>query len=514
MFEKEIKFITDVSLNKVKKFGSFFTFDKLLASDVHPAIIKYVSAELDFLIYEDRKKLLRDSVFDYSGAEIAKHFALISEEIKKGKKISFEDVKKLMLQAVSFNINFLVRPRWSLVKLAFNEAENRSAEEIKLAFNYIYFYDYIKNIFLAYLGKRKLSTLSVTEFEAILTKIDKELFSNEPEKLLDNTIFTFAEFFNEGAVNKTKISPSYIELFLKEKNLIEYQFKIRKYFSADINQNFNLEDVRKVLYSSAPVEIPTSFKEELELEESSALLDVKSEVQTSSNKNKVVKESPAAEDMTSKEEPADEIKLKEEEPKIRGIEEEAETKEDEGKEEVDLLSIYDSELKSIEAELNEIKSDLSDFEFEVVEDEPKSNTDYFLAEEDKKEELSDTASDEPGENDDVISLDADEEKDKIDLHEEKGFAEQTSSNNKKIVKRFDKDIYEYLSRKDIRKIISTVFNEDRDDFESTMEKISECISYDEATEILKTVFLTYRVNPYSKEAVTLTNSVSNYFDQV
>ena len=46
MFEKEIKFITDISLNKVKKFGSFFTYEKLLTSDVHPAIIKYISAEL------------------------------------------------------------------------------------------------------------------------------------------------------------------------------------------------------------------------------------------------------------------------------------------------------------------------------------------------------------------------------------------------------------------------------------------------------------------------------------
>ena len=78
----------------------------------------------------------------------------------------------------------------------------------------------------------------------------------------------------------------------------------------------------------------------------------------------------------------------------------------------------------------------------------------------------------------------------------------------------DKDPLEYLSRKDIRKITAEVFNEDRDDFENTIEKISECISYEEATEILKTVFLTYRVNPYSKEAVTLTNAISNYFDQV
>ena len=61
--------------------------------------------------------------------------------------------------------------------------------------------------------------------------------------------------------------------------------------------------------------------------------------------------------------------------------------------------------------------------------------------------------------------------------------------------------------------MNSVFDEDRDDFAITMDRISECSSYDEATEILKSVFLTYRVNPYSRDAVTLTNAVANYFNQ-
>jgi len=70
MFEKEIQFISDFTLNKVKKLGSFFTFEKLFSANIHPAIVQYISAELDYLIYEDRKRLLNNSVFDYSGGEI------------------------------------------------------------------------------------------------------------------------------------------------------------------------------------------------------------------------------------------------------------------------------------------------------------------------------------------------------------------------------------------------------------------------------------------------------------
>jgi hypothetical protein len=93
MFEKEIKFIADFSLNKVKNLGSFFSFEKLLGTDIHPAILHYISAEIDFLIFEDRKKLIQNSVFDYSGPEIAKYFNLIGEEVKKTRKISVEDIK-------------------------------------------------------------------------------------------------------------------------------------------------------------------------------------------------------------------------------------------------------------------------------------------------------------------------------------------------------------------------------------------------------------------------------------
>src|SRR5690606_20135991 len=99
MFEKEIKFISDFNLNRIKNLGSFFTFEKLNAADLHPAIVQYISAELDYLIYEDRQKLLQKSVFDYSGQEISKLFQPINIQLKKTKRISYEDIKKLVLQA-------------------------------------------------------------------------------------------------------------------------------------------------------------------------------------------------------------------------------------------------------------------------------------------------------------------------------------------------------------------------------------------------------------------------------
>ena len=88
MFEKEIEFIYKYNLNKIKHLGSFITYEQLLATNIHPALLQYLSAEIDFLIYEDRQKLLKDSLFDYSGEKITEYFSSIGEEIKKTKKFS------------------------------------------------------------------------------------------------------------------------------------------------------------------------------------------------------------------------------------------------------------------------------------------------------------------------------------------------------------------------------------------------------------------------------------------
>ncbi|MGB5286859.1 MAG: hypothetical protein WBN42_00070, partial [Ignavibacteriaceae bacterium] len=76
-----------------------------------------------------------------------------------------------------------------------------------------------------------------------------------------------------------------------------------------------------------------------------------------------------------------------------------------------------------------------------------------------------------------------------------------------------KDLFSYLRRKEIKKIVLLIFANDEEDFMNTTERIMDCHSYKEASEILKAVFTSYKISPYSKEAITFTNAVSNYFRQ-
>ncbi len=540
MFEKEIKFIADFNLNKIRSFGSFITFEKLLNSGIHPAVLLYISAELDYLIVEDRKKLLQQSVFDYSGPEVSKYFNLIGMEVKKSKKISFEDLKKLIIQAVSFNLNYIVRPRWSLIKLVFNEADHKSVEEIKLTLNYVYYYDYIKNIFLTYITKRKLVALSLTEFELILIKIDKELFSNQPQKLVDNTLFTIGEFLNLGGVSKNKIPILAAELFLKEKNLMDYLFRLRKAFPQNERQTCEVDDIKRIIFSNTPVVVPAEQKEEEtpKVEEEIHTLDDE-EIETVEPDKKSSEEM----DIVAEE---DEEKFIQKEP--LNYDRETAAKDDKKNEieheekssygELSLDSLIDDDLLSLSALDEETKSD----------EEKETDVAQIKLEENKKNEL-ETLFDFEEETNNVLnefSVDnkaGDVEKDEIDftpleenvtenidkdvLEVEEKYeeldtsdsesneqfnksAEDESKNEESNIRRTG-DILDFINDKDIAKIVSNVFNEDKDDFKNTLEKLNECNNYEEATEILKSVFITYRVNPYSREAVTLTNSVATFF---
>lgn len=514
MFQNEIKFIYDFVINRIKNLGEVFTIEKLLEADIHPAIKKYIEAEIDFLIYDDRKKLLQNSIFDYTGNKIAKYFELISQEIKKSKRVNVEDIQKLVLQAVSFNANYVVRPKWSLVKLIFGNNKSVSNEELLMMLNYIYYYDYLKNIIEAYLEKRKILTISVTEFELILNKIDRELFQYDKKKLVDNSLLSIADFFSIGALNRSSVTVECVENFLKEKNLIDELIKLKRAFPEDIRKPVPIEDVKKVIYSTSPIieqeeKSVTSEQSEVEREKEESISPLESISEESEKNLEVSSDEISSEDESEEHKESEEATTSEVEEILDNIEEELEVTDDTEdivplteKEEQELLTFYDQELKKVEEiteESNEIDSSLKELEHEM--DEALKN----------EIEISDEI-----EIEEVIEFEK-EDLEQVPLEVKSGSTdelksvEETKSSDEPSHRQ--KDLFSFLSKKEIDKIIDAVFNSDSEDFASTIEKISECASYEEAAEILKTVFTTYKVGELSKEAVLLTNAVARYFSQ-
>jgi hypothetical protein len=600
MFENEIKFISDFTLNKVKELGSFITVEKLLSTDIHPSIKKYVEGEIDYLIFEDRKKLIENSLFDYSGKEISNYFDLIGNEIKKTKKISYEDIKNIILQAVSFNSNYVVRPKWSLSKLIFGNNKSVSINEIQMMLNYTYYYEYLNNVFLAYLSKKKILNVSVTEFELIMNKIDRELFMLHQSKLVDNALYAIADYYSIGGLNKSVVTIEAVENFLKEKNLTELLFKLKRAYSNVPKKKTDIDEVRKVLYSTLSIDSP--FTESIEKEETANdekhfdnplkenfiidehsseaekygenenVFDLKSETQSEIFKEELDSENIVTDNseefltsnvielidnqnngnddellntnriedhqedkiiITEKEmdiytslenevNADDSLKLNEEllqvenpesqlpideEEVLASLTNEIETNDDDEiiildeKEQEDLLNFYDNELEiSIE---DESQSDLSKTK---KDDELAEDLDIVNMAFEHELPINDKLDDEvPIEKLDFVK----------DLSVEQNKNEENSTDltlKKSSLKKSGDDIFNYLSNKEIDRIIKNLFNSDSEDFANTIEKMSACTTFEEADHILDNVFKYARIKPHSRDAAMLSNAVAKFFN--
>jgi len=274
MFEREIKFIYDFNLNRVKKIGSFVSYGQLIQAELHPAILQYISAEIDFLIFEDRQKLLKNSVFDYSGEKISKLFSQIDEEIKLNKRFSIEYINKLLLHSTSFIINYLMRPRWTMIKFLFNDEEEKSAAEIKQVIKYIHFYGYLKDTLVSYLDKKRIVTIKRNELEDLILKIDLLGMDSYLDAILEEAVRSMAGFFSIGTVQTNKVSLLAVKIFLKEKELANHIEKLNEIYGEDNKQKVEIDELLLALKGvhyepSEPFELnlPTEQIEEDELEQ-------------------------------------------------------------------------------------------------------------------------------------------------------------------------------------------------------------------------------------------------------
>jgi len=754
MFEKEIKFIGDFCFNQVRSLGSNFTLDKIANAGVHPAIVQYISAELDFMIYSDRRKLLQQSYFDYAGKEILEHFQKISGEIRKHKKISLDDSKKLIFQAVSFNINYLVRPRWSLMKLIFNDQPVIPVEEMRMLLNYLYYYEYFKKVLNGYISKRNLVQISSTEFDILLNKIDNELLNSDQHQVISNSFTSMGDFFNIGGVDKNRIPITAVEIFCKEKNLVDLIVRLKKAIPNEVKRRYDKVEIERILFSpdakkimdeelepedddaktekmiealdadEVADEIENNIENEFEdldntiadetekedaesflsPEEEEALLSLYSEDNEKESEAEHKPETLSGDEVSQEinEQVAEGVKTDldlekpvysqqeeiEEETEVletfNDIEESSatETTEEESsdnlinseeelegivdaisdnlsEEEIDIdeenisdgLETLESETESepenieddvIESEVeNEIVQEMmSDYYNEDNPEESAEEEDEILEAEMSLPEIDESNQPETEESslpqtetveeeaeekiasleDDLLNifegLDKEEfkfpEKDRFSVNENEnpleeveeekntketfssettdGFDEylksideiiftdnvektteepvqfkseekietQVQTNEKtealkkdeevgelekveelkeveKVEEVFEhptstsqkikkekpsntrtlrpKDLFKYLKRKEVKKIVSYIFANDEEDFTNTVERIMDCHSYKEASDILKAVFTSYKISPYSKEAITFTNAVSNYFRQ-
>ncbi len=235
MYKEEINRINDYYQNKIGKLGQYVAFEELSELDFHPAIIRYISAEIDFLIFEDREKLLHNSAFDYSSDKINYYFSLIASEIRKNKRFSSEYISKLILHAVSFNAHHLVKPNWAMRKFVFENEEKKSLKEVEQIFNYVYHYAYANRVIISYLKKKNFANVSISDFENLQNRIDSLAVSDFKSNLIETAVRSMESFFNIGLESSRGVQIKALLTFMEEKNLKDESYLLKDNYEDELS---------------------------------------------------------------------------------------------------------------------------------------------------------------------------------------------------------------------------------------------------------------------------------------
>ena len=247
MFEREIQFIYDFNSNKVQKVGNYISLEQLRKVEIHPAILQYIVGEIDFLVFEDRQKLLKDSLFDYTIPTASNYLKLIGEEVKKNKRFSINYIDKLIQHSSSFIVSYLCKPNWSLAKFIFEDEIEKSTAEVIQILNYLFYYPHLRKVIAGYFEKKKIKSVSITEFKELLEKINKAGLETNYPKIIDEAIDSIADFFNTGGFKKNLIPLKSVEYFLSDHNLSDHLTKLMGYYNDDSTQKCNVSEVKEFL---------------------------------------------------------------------------------------------------------------------------------------------------------------------------------------------------------------------------------------------------------------------------
>lgn len=560
MFEKEIKFISDLTSNQIKALGNYISIPQLQAAGVHPAIICYLEGEIDFLIFEDRQNLLKNSTFDYYGDRIDELFNAINAEIKKNKKFSQEYILKLVLHAVSFNVNFLTRPNWTLSRFLFDDGDEKSVIEIKQILKYLYYYDYLKNIILSYLSKKKIISLSKDELNDLFAKIDSIGIGSNYVTIIENMINSMSDFFNYQGSNKNLLPANAIESWFSDKALqnlwVNFSGKIKSNDKNWINQqelykivknesengtfieieykdsghsdknNFFIEE-EIIMEHSEPVKKDFETEEEkFDISDHSSITDNGVNLEAKEDKNSaIINDSEILSDSVnlSEENIPDSMEKQDEENLSKTI---IGTDQEVIDDAMNLVNIDKEENAVVLSVPNDIQNNPVVVENEVdlmpVPVSSEDQQDLFLigtsekeldsaqtdisgiaeASENPVEEIKNTDSDPISEMSEINNLDYWAESDI-------NFEENLERSAEKI--KTEIDIVELLEHKKMPKVIEEVFDYDMEEFSNLIERISECSDAIEAIELIDDFYRIHQVRIKSKEAENFKDVIREFF---
>lgn len=156
--------------------------------------------------------------------------------------IEKNDFDEILNRAIVFNINYVIKPRSTLLKFLFGDVETRPAESIKDKLRFFQFYSYYINTITEFININTPLIVSIEQIEHLIDEVNNKILSEISDTVSGDTqrlnlikllYYFFLDLTKNNPIN-IKLPKKILSLFFGDKGFTEIKDRIDRFFSEEI----------------------------------------------------------------------------------------------------------------------------------------------------------------------------------------------------------------------------------------------------------------------------------------
>ncbi len=160
----------------------------------------------------------------------------------KDAPISKKEFDAILNKAIVFNVNYIIKPKNTIIKFLYGDVETRPVEFIREKLAYFQFYGYYVNHINDFINMNSLDIVSVNQVEHIIDDINKRLLeeirdtsNGDAQRLnLVKLLYYFFVDLTENNPINIKLPKKILSVFLNDKGFTAIKAKVNAFFSDEI----------------------------------------------------------------------------------------------------------------------------------------------------------------------------------------------------------------------------------------------------------------------------------------
>jgi len=153
-----------------------------------------------------------------------------------------KDFEEILLKALIFNINYIIRPKYSIIKFLFGGVETRPVEFIKIRLKYFQFYGYYISHIVDFIDLNSLEVVSLNQIEHIIDEVNKRIYIEVNEQtgtdshrlnLIKLLYYFFRDLGDNNPIN-IKLPGKILSVYFADKGFYEIKKRVDSFFSDEV----------------------------------------------------------------------------------------------------------------------------------------------------------------------------------------------------------------------------------------------------------------------------------------